>query len=148
MSTTTGTVVRNASPKVKMLFEKIQEADGSFEAEIEVFHGISKYDSCPLCTKKIKDDDSVCSSCKKIKPGVRKDFRFNMYVKLENGDFKEMTGFRRSIEPSLGGLEKQTGEEILEILQNHFCDAKVLVEYTLNRQDGNMILHGIKKMEN
>ena len=47
LSTTSGTVIRNAVPKIQQQFENISQFDGTVEGEVEVFYGLTTYESCP-----------------------------------------------------------------------------------------------------
>ena len=91
--------------------EKNPLIDGQIIGTVEVFHEVYCYFSCENCTCSIDEDVTYCPKCKK-NTNSKKDFKYEVLIKMENGKCDGGVGFRQSL--SMEGIEVDSNAEMLE----------------------------------
>ena len=105
-----------------------------FLVEINEFHSIHSYLSCPHCTKGIQNGEATqnCWRCDKLVPSYVHDFKYEITV-IHGNDAKNLLGFRKKL-PNLNDFtEEHSDEKIKELLNKKYGRTSMNIDYTKNK---------------
>ena len=140
--TTAGTTISDLTPTLEEEFKNISLVDGQIRGEVEVFHGVYCYFSCENCTCSIDENAIYCSKCKK-KTNSKKDFKYEMMIKMENGNMDEAIGFRQSL--PMEDIEVDLNAEMVEDdLNEKYVGKRAIMDFNVNKKDGTKMVHSLK----
>ena len=136
ISTTAASKITDITNDKKEEFKEVSLADGSIEGNVEVFHGIYKYDCCSRCRCKIDKSMIRCATCQVILHDSIETLKYELCLNLKNDEMVEITGFL----PSLSGVITLPSplpepEEIEDLLNDALEKKHVDVEFTVNKNN-------------
>ena len=142
IKTIAGTTITDLTADLKEEFKNISLIDGQIIGTVEVFHEVYCYFSCENCTCSIDEDATYCPKCKK-NTNSKKDFKYEVLIKMENGKCDGGVGFRQSL--SMEGIEVDSNAEMLEDdLNENFAGRKAIMDFNINKKDGKKMVFSLK----
>ena len=130
------------SNEAKDDFKNVSLVDGSVCGNVEAFHNIYKYESCPKCRCKVDDSMHRCGTCEAILKERVQTFKYELCLNLGNDEIFDIIGFSPSV-TNVIELPLPTVNDIEEQLNAIFEQKLVEVEFTINKKNMEKIVHKI-----
>ena len=141
IKTTAATVITDKTEVLGEEFKNISQVDGQMKGKVEVFHDVYCYFSCGNCSCSIADGAIYCMKCKN-NCTAKKDFKYEILIRMPDGKCEGGIGFRRSLDLDEDDI-KNDKEMIEDLLNDKFVGKEVVVEFNFNKKDSSKMVFSI-----